>query len=206
MATSVPTVTSRMHIRYYFSTDCSQCERSKSFVSELSREYPVDGMWSGNKHPGPVRFSLKKSTQADKERYIVTDEPTIVILKDGLARQVIRGELDILSSRTIIKGIEQGALTVSEAIEQGPKKKYKIAGWIVSRGEYFKESLFFVTDRKQSIAVRPWLPLEAARSSFKKTRPRLMSDVIGKPVFLEGTLTKNGDNLQFMVGKELSFE
>jgi hypothetical protein len=191
---------------YFFSATCRHCKQTTPVVSELSREYHIQGFLYGKEDPGSLPFPIKKGTKKDSEQYNLAGVPVLVVLMDGRTKQVLAGEKSIKDARAFLSAFKKGALTVSEAIEIGPKKNYKIAGWIVSRGEYFKDPLFFVTDRKQTIAVRPWLPLEAARSPFKKTRPRLMSDVIDKPVFLEGSLTKNGDNLQFMVGKELSFE
>jgi hypothetical protein len=199
-------MSSPVQLLYLFSAECTQCEKTNVLVSVLSREFPVEGIWIGSKNPGPVGFPVRKSTPADKERYSITDEPSLVVLKNGKTSQTIRGECDILSSRTIIKGIEKGALTVSEAIEKGPQKTYTVVGWIESRGAYFEKARFVLTDRKRAIAVNPWLPLEAVKSPFKRSRPRLMSDVIGKPVFLEGLLTTINDDYRFTVRKELILE
>jgi thiol-disulfide isomerase/thioredoxin len=191
---------------YFFSATCPHCKKTTPVVSELSKEYHIQGFLYGKEDPGSLPFPVKKGTKKDSEQYNLPGVPVLIVLSNGRTRQVLAGEKSIKDARAFLSAFRKGFLTVSEAIERGPEKKYKIAGWIVNRGEYFKQSLFFVTDRKQTIAVRPWLPLEAARSPFPKTRPRLMSDVIDKPVFLEGTLTKNDDNLLFTVGKELSFE
>ncbi len=206
LAKAVPAEESRIHLLYYFSGTCSPCRQTTPYVSELSREYRVEGVFSGSEVPGPVPLSMRRGTTVDKERYSIPGVSALVVLENSMTRQVISGERDILSSRAIIKGIEQGALTVSEAIEKGPQKTYTVIGWIVSRGEYFKNAQFSLTDRKQTISIKPWLPLEAVKSPFKKTRPRLMSDVINKPVCLEGMLIKINDDLQFTVRKEIILE
>ncbi len=191
---------------FFFSATCSHCKSVEPAVKELSREFTIQGMLYGKVDAGPLPFEVRKGDKETAARYGLEGVPALVVLKNGNVKQVIRGEYDIRDARAILRAFRKGALTVSEAVEQRPRKTSKIVGWIVSRGEYFRNVQFSLTDRKQTIAVRPWLPLEAAKSPFSKTRPRLMSDVVDKPVFLEGTLVKVGDNLQFMVGKELNFE
>jgi hypothetical protein len=44
------------------------------------------------------------------------------------------------------------------------------------------------------------------KSRFKKARPRLMSDVLGKPVMLKGKLTKTEAGLRFEVREDVSLE
>jgi hypothetical protein len=149
---------------------------------------------------------VRKGDKKTSARYGLEGVPALVVLRNGSLIQVIRGENDIRDARDLLRAFRKGAMTVSEAVEQGPQKTSNVAGWIVSRGEYFRNGGFFLTDRKQKIAVKPWLPIEAIKSPFRKTRPRLMSDVINKPVLLEGTLTKINDDLQFTVRKEIILE
>jgi thiol-disulfide isomerase/thioredoxin len=114
-AVAVSAASSRIHLRYFYSADCSPCETTNSLVSELSKEFEVDGIWSGSENPHPLRFPAKKSTLVDNERQSIMAEPTLVTLKEGQTRQIINGARDILNSRTIIRGIEHGALTVPVA-------------------------------------------------------------------------------------------
>jgi thiol-disulfide isomerase/thioredoxin len=195
-----------LSVLYFFSANCTHCKRVEPAIKELSREFTLQGMLYGKADPGPLPFNVLKGDKETSARYGLEGVPALVVLRNGSVKQVIRGEYDIKNARVLLRAFRKGALTVSEAIEQGPGKKYKVVGWIVSRGEYFRNGRFSLTDRKQTFAVKQWLPLEAAKSSFKKTRPRLMSDVIDKPVLLEGELTKINDDFQFTVRKEIIFE
>lgn len=176
-------------------------------MSELSREFGVEGIVSGSEDPGPLPFPIRKGTKADKERYNIQGVPTIVVLKDGKNRQVISGERDIATSRALIKGIEQGALAVSEAVETMPPGDVVVTGFLGSRGDYFdKNAKFILTDRRNNIFVNPWLPREVVKSKFKKTRPRLMSDVLGKAVVLKGALDKTDTGCRLTVKEEIIIE
>jgi thiol-disulfide isomerase/thioredoxin len=148
-----------IHLLYFFSATCPHCKQTTPIVSELSNEMPVEGIFAGSEDPGPLPFPIKKGTKADKERYNIQGVPALVVLQNGKTRQVISGEGGIKTCRTLIKGIARGALTVSEAIEKESLKTYKITGWVVSRGNYFKGAKFFLTDQQQTIAIKPWLPL-----------------------------------------------
>jgi thiol-disulfide isomerase/thioredoxin len=191
---------------YFFSADCAQCKRVEPAIKELSREFAVQGLLYGKDDPGPMPFNVRKGDKKTSTRYGLEGVPALVVLRNGSLKQVIQGENDIRDARDLLRAFRKGAMSVSEAVEQGPQKTSDVAGWIVSRGEYFKNGGFFLTDRKQTIAVKPWLPIEVIKSPFRKTRPRLMSDVINKPVLLEGTLTKINDDLQFTVRKEIILE
>jgi thiol-disulfide isomerase/thioredoxin len=195
-----------LSVLYFFSANCTHCKRVLPAVRELSREYTVQGLLYGKDDPGPMPFNVRKGDKETSARYGLEGVPALVVLRNGSVKQVIRGEYDIRDARALLWAFRRGALTVSEAIEQGPQKTCTIAGWIESRGEYFRKGGFFLTDRKQTIAVKPWLPIEAIKSPFRKTHPRLMSDVINKPVLLEGGLTKINHDLQFTVRKEIILE
>ena len=195
-----------LRVLYYFSATCPHCKQTTPIVSELSKEYPVQGFLYGKEDPGSLPFPVKKGTKKDSEQYNLVGVPVLVVLMDGKTRQVLAGEKSIRDARAFLSAFKKGALTVSEAIEKGPQKTYTVLGWIVSRGEYFKNARFSLTDRKRTISVKPWLPLEAIKAPFKKARPRLMSDVIDRPVFLEGRLTKINDDFQFTVRKEIIIE
>ena len=153
-----------------------------------------------------MTFPVKKGTKKDYKQYGLAGVPALVVLMDGKTRQVLSGENDIKASRTILNAFREGAVTVSEAIEHGPQEVFRVVGWMESKGEYFKNARFVLTDRKKTILVKPWLPLEAVKSPFKKTRPRLMSDVMNKPIVLEGTLIKNKEEFHLQVRKEIILE
>src|SRR5574341_2036681 len=128
---------SRIHLLYFFSATCPHCKQTTPVVSELSKEFSVQGVLSGKDDPGPLPFPLRKAVKADKEQYGIQGVPTLVVLKDGKTRLVICGERDIKAGRTLIRGIEQGALTVSEAVVNIPQGDVIITGFLVSRGDYF---------------------------------------------------------------------
>jgi thiol-disulfide isomerase/thioredoxin len=195
-----------LSVLYFFSANCIHCKRIEPAIKELSREFIVQGLLYGKGDPGPLPFNVRKGDKETFTRYGFEGVPALVVLRNGSVKQVIRGEYDIKDARALLRAFHKGAMTVSEAVEQGPQKTSNVAGWIVSRGEYFRNGGFFLTDRKQTIAVKPWLPIEAVKSPFRKRRPRLMSDVINKPVLLEGALTKINDDLQFTVRKEIILE
>jgi thiol-disulfide isomerase/thioredoxin len=204
---SLSSVSAALHddlsVLYFFSAHCTQCKRVEPAIKELSREFTVQGLFYGKDDPGPMPFDVRKGDKETSARYGLEGDPALVVLRNGRVKLVIRGEYDIRDARALLRAFRKGAVTVSEAIEEGPQKTYTFAGWIVSRGEYFRNGRFSLTDRKQTIAVNPWLPIEAVKSPFRKTPPRLMSDVINKPVLLEGALTKINDDLQFTVRKEI---
>jgi hypothetical protein len=195
-----------LSVLYFFSADCAPCKRVEPAIRELSTEFMVQGLLYGTDDPGPMPFEVRKGDKETFERYGLESVPALVALRNCSVKQVIRGENDIREARALLRAFRKGAMTVSEAIEQGPDNTFNVAGWIASRGAYFRNGGFFLTDRKQSIDVKPWLPIEAVKSPFRKTRPRLMSDVIDKPVLLEGSLTKTNGDLQFTVRKEIILE
>ena len=166
----------------------------------------MQGFFYGKGDAEPMPIEVRKADKDALRRYDVHTFPTLVIIKTGAVLQVFMGEQDIKDARLILSAFRKGAWSVSEVIEKKQQGKYGVTGWVVSKGEYFHNPQFYLTDRRQSVLIKPWLPVEAARSPFRKKRPRLMSDVIDKPVFLEGMVQKIGDKLQFTVGKELSFE
>jgi hypothetical protein len=175
-------------------------------MKELSAEYPVQGLLYGKGAVEQMPFDVKPGDKATSSKYGVTGVPSLVILQNSSFRMKIGGEHDIVNAPLILKALEKGALSVSEAVEKGGAEKYIVIGWLVSRGEYFKDAKFFLTDRLKTISIKPWLPLEAVKAPMRKTRPRLMSDVIDRVVVLEGTLTRSGSDIQFIVGRELSID
>ena len=203
MSSSGSALDSRIHLIYYFSTTCPHCTKTTPIVSELSKDYGVEGLVYGKADPGKLGFPVKKGTKKDSKRYSLPGVPSLVVLMEGKTRQVFSGEPDIKDSRAFLRAFQKGALTVSESIVKGEQKKYSVVGWMEGRGEYFKNATFVLTDRKQAIVVKPWLPLEVVKSRFNKKRPRLMSDVMNKPIVLEGTLTKINDEFQFVVRREI---
>lgn len=196
----------RIQLLYYFSTTCPHCKQTTPIVSNLSTDYSVQGLLYGKSDPGKLSFPVKKGTKKDSKRYDLEGVPVLVVLMDGITRQVLTGENEIRDVRAFLNAFQKGALTVSEAIAKGPGTTYRVIGRLASTGEYFKNARFSLIDRKQSILIKPWLPLEAVKSPFKQSRPRLMSDILNKPVMVEGSLTKNNDDLQFLVGREIIIE
>lgn len=191
---------------YFYSTACPGCANVASIIKELVMEIPIRGFINGNGDTETMPFEVRMADKATLTQYDVQKFPTLVVLKNGIVKQMFRGEQEIKDARVMLIAFRKGGWSVSEVLEQKPQNEYRVAGWIVSKGEYFDKPLFYLSDRRQTILIKSWLPLEAVQSPFRKTRPRLMSDVIGKPVFLEGVVTKTGDNLQFQVVRELNFE
>jgi len=191
---------------YFFSPACPRCDTATPFVKELSNRIHIRGLFFGKGDTEPMPFDVRKADMGTLKHYDVHTFPTLVIMKSGAIKQLFIGEQDIKDARLILKAFRKGAWSISEVIENKPQNKYGVTGWVVSKGEYSHDPRFYLTDRRQIMSIKPWLPIEAVRSPFRKTRPRLMSDVIDKPVFLEGTVTKIGDKLEFTVGKELNFE
>ncbi len=190
---------------YFFSPSCPHCAAVAPVIKELSKEYPVQGLVYGKGTPQPMPFDVERGNEETSARYGIQGVPALIAFQNDTVRQIFRGEYDIRDARTILRGFLKGALTPSEAAAKG-QKSYTITGWIINKGEYFKDAHFYLTDRRQSIAVKPWLPLEAVKSLFRKTRPRLMSDVIDKPVILHGDLIKNDDAYLFVVHEEVTAE
>ncbi len=207
MAGTVSAANSRVQLIYFYSAECPPCEQTTPVVLELSREYTVEGIVFGDNVSGRMPFTVRKGTTADKQRYSVRNMPSLVVLRDGKMRQVLRTEHDIKFCRTIIKGVELGALTVTEAVLDRSQHTKTVVGLIKSKGEYFKGTQFYLTDPKNAIEVKPWLPLESIKSPVKGKRPRLMFDVIDQQVILEGdVIKKTGGTVIFTVRKELSIE
>jgi thiol-disulfide isomerase/thioredoxin len=193
-------------VLYFFSANCVHCRNAEPSIKELSREFPVQGLYYGKDRPAPMPFEVRKGDKATASKYDVTGVPILVVLKNGALRYKIRGEQDVKDARAVLRAFRKGALTVSEAIEKGPGKSYSVFGWVESRGEGFKDAKFFLTDRRKSIPLRPWLPVEAVKSPFKRARPRLMSDVVDRPVALKGELTGNEQAYLFTVNEEISLD
>ncbi len=191
---------------YFYSSACPHCANVAPFIKELSKVIHLQGFIYGKGDAEPMPFEVRKADKGFLRRYDVHTFPTLAIMKNGAVKQMLIGEQDIKDARMILSAFRKGAWSVSEAIEKKPKKTYTVIGWIANRGEYFKNARFVLTDRKRTISVKPWLPLEVVKSPFKKARPRLMSDVIDKPAYLEGTLTKINDDFQFTVRKEIIIE
>ena len=195
-------------VLYFFSATCPYCKEATPYVNELSKEFSVEGILFGKEEAKGLSFPVRKGTKEMANRYGVKGVPTLIVLKDGVFKHKIIGVRDIKDARTIIKALEMGAMSVSEAVEKNPEGEFIITGWIINKEDYFeKDSKFFITDRQKEILVNTWLPLEVAKSPFKKQRPRLMSDVVDKPVVLKGRLirTKEG-GIKFHVKEEISLD
>jgi len=203
---AVASAQSGLSILYFFSTTCAHCKSVEPVVKELSKTYRVEGLVYGKGEPGSMPFAVRKGDKETSTIYGINGVPVLVVLQNGVVRQIIRGENDIRSCPNILRALSKGALSVSEMVAKGPQYTYTVTGWIVSRGDYFKGAKFYLTDRQQTIVIKPWLPLEAVKSPFNSARPRLMSDVINKPVYLDGTFSKIDNTLQFTVGKELTLD
>lgn len=197
---------SGLSILYFFSTTCAHCKSIEPVVKELSKSYHIEGLVYGKGEPGPMPFAVRKGDKETSSKYGIDGVPVLVVMKDGVVKQIIRGENDIRTCAIILRALSKGALSVSEMVAKGAQNTYNVTGWVVSRGDYFKGAKFFLTDRRQTIAIKPWLPLETVKSPFKTARPRLMSDVINKPVLLRGELIESDQTYRFNVKEEVTLE
>jgi hypothetical protein len=195
---------SQIRLLYFFSSSCRHCVDAKPFVIALSREFSLEGLHFGQgpfpEYPFPVKEGDKKIA---RERYGVVGVPAMAVMVDGKYKQKIEGTADIRDAKVLVKALSEGAKTVSEATAAIPETEIEITGWIIARGEYFKGAQFFITDRKTALRVKAWLPLEVVKSPFQSRRPRLMSDVVNKPVVLRGSIKKTKDGFLLLVIEEL---
>ena len=191
---------------YFYSPDCPRCADVAPYIKELSKGIRMRGFVHGKGDAEPMPFEVRQAGRFTLWRYDVHTFPSLAIMKNGKMKQMLIGEQDVRDAGVLLRAFRNGAWSVSEVIEKKPQKEFRVIGWVVSKGEYFHNPQFYLTDRQQTLLIKPWLPIEAVKSPFRKTRSRLMSDVIGKPLFLEGTATKINNNLEFTVGKEMSFE
>ena len=189
-------------VLYFFSSDCPPCKNIEPVVEDLSREFKTQGLIYGQGVSGPLPFEVITGDEERLKHFGIESYPTLAVLLKGNIKQVFRGEKDIRDVKSFLYAFGQGVLSVSEAVTK--KKNITIAGWIIAKGEYFKKAQFFITDRTTELRIKAWLPLEAAMSPFRKERPRLMSDVINKPVMLRGKVTKKDLEYEFVVKEEVS--
>jgi len=195
----------RVKLLYFFSTSCDHCIEARPAVISLSKEFLIEGLYFNHGIPQSFPFPIKAGDKkAAKEAYGVKGVPTLVVLVDGAYRQKIEGPHDIQDAKTIIEALANGAITATEASKKMNEAEIAITGWIISKGKYFKDAQFFITDRTTELQIKQWLPLETAMSPFRKKRPRLMSDVINKPVLLRGKATKKDGVYTFIVKEEVS--
>lgn len=194
-------------ILYFFSTTCRHCIDARPSVLALSKEFNIQGLQFGGGQravlPFPVEAGDKKVAQ---EVYGVAGVPTMAVLVDGKYKQKIAGTPDIQDAKVIVRALAQGAKTVTEAATGTQEGQITITGWIIAKGEYFKKAQFFITDRKTELPIKAWLPLEAVKSPVAKKRPKLMSDVIRKPVVLKGSIKKTVAGGVFQVKEELGID
>jgi thiol-disulfide isomerase/thioredoxin len=191
-------------ILYFFSTTCRHCSDARPSIIALSKEFSIAGLQFGEGQPAAFPFPVKAGDKKiAKEVYGIAGVPTIAVLVDGKYKQKIEGAADIQDAKIIIKGLAGGAITVSEAAEKAGAGEFTVTGWIVAKGEYFKNARFFLTDRKTELPVKAWLPLEVVKSPVQKKRPKLMSDVIKKPVVLKGQVKKTAAGDVFVVRTEV---
>ncbi len=195
-------------ILYFYSETCTHCIAAKPLVIDLSKEYEVEGLIFGGNKTQPMPFPVKTGDKKiAKDRYKVRGYPTLAILVDGEYRQKIAGTSDVQDAKAIIKALANGAVTVTEASRTSEQEEITVTGWVVARGEYFKNAQFAITDRTTELPVSAWLPLEAMKSPFNKNRrPRLMSDVIKKPVVLKGSINKTASSSLFQVKEEIRMD
>jgi thiol-disulfide isomerase/thioredoxin len=191
-------------ILYFFSTTCRHCIDARPSVIALSKEFTLEGLQLGEGQPAAFPFPVKAGDRKiAREVYGVVGVPTIAVIVDGKYRQKIAGASDIQDAKTIIEGLAGGAMTVTEAAEKAGAGEFTVTGWIIAKGEYFKNARFFLTDRKTELAVKAWLPLEVVKSPVQKKRPGLMSDVVKKPVVLKGQIKKTAAGDVFLVRTEV---
>jgi thiol-disulfide isomerase/thioredoxin len=194
-------------ILYFFSLQCPDCLEAEPAVIALGREYSVEGRNLGTKaaqgYPFPVKMGGKKHA---RKVYGIKEIPSLAVLIDGTCRQKIEGTSDIKDAKSIIKALSSGAITVTEAAKKETNAELTVTGWVIVKGEYFKNVRFILTDRTTELQVKAWLPLEAMKSPMKRTMPRLMSNVIRKPVVLRGNLTQADTGGLFIVKEELPLD
>jgi thiol-disulfide isomerase/thioredoxin len=194
-------------ILYFFSLSCPHCVDAKPAVIALSREYSIEGHNFDTIEAQGYPFPVKRGDGKNAKRvYGIKEIPSLAVLIDGLYKQKIEGASDIQDAKSIIKALSSGAMTVTEAAKKEKDDELTVVGWVVAKGEYFKNVRFMLTDRTTEIQVKAWLPLEVMKSPMKKARPRLMSNVVRKPVVLRGSLTQTDTGGLFLVKEELTLD
>ena len=195
-----------LSIFYFYSPACSPCNNVSIIIKDLSRNFTVQGFVFGGGKTEPMPFKVNSADEATLARYHVDQFPALAVMSNDAVKQMIVGEQDIKDAGLILKAFRKGALSVTDLVAKNPQETYVVAGWVISGGEYFRNAKFMLTDRKNTLLLRPWLPLEVMRSPFRTAMPRMMSDVINHVVVVEGTLTRSGEELQFNVHKEIVIE
>ncbi len=194
-------------ILYFYSESCTGCIAAEPLVIAFGKEYDVEGFRYGDGNLRSLPFPVKVwDAKIAKEKYGVNECPTLVVLVDGVSRQKIAGASDVQDAKTIIRALADGAMTVSEAARSAGEGEITITGWIASKGAYFKDAKFSITDRATEMPITAWLPLEAMKSPFRTMRPRIMSDVIGKPVVLRGIVERKAEGSVFRVKEEIPID
>ena len=192
-------------ILYFFSMTCPHCVDAEPTVIALGKKYGIEGRNFGTIEALGYPFPVKRDDKKNARRvYGIKEIPSLAVLIDGISKQKIEGASDIQDAESIIKALSTGAMTVTEAAKKEKDAELVVTGWVVAKGEYFKNVRFILTDRTTEIQVKAWLPLEAMKSPMKKTRPRLMSNVVRKPVVLRGSLTQTDTGGLFLVKEELT--
>lgn len=192
-----------LNLLYFFSSDCPSCKNIEPIVKDLSREFKMQGLVYGEGRIESIPFEVRTGDEDTSKRYGVESFPVLTALMNGKVKQTFRGERDIRDVKPFLYAFRRGALSISEAVAQEQHKILTIAGWVIAKGAYFKNVQFFITDREADLSIKAWLPLEAVRSPFRKKRPRLMSDVVNRPVALRGELIKEGQIFRFWVKEEI---
>jgi thiol-disulfide isomerase/thioredoxin len=194
----------RVKIIYFFSPSSPDCIDAEPAVIALGREYSMEGYNFGKIAPRGYPFPVKPGDKKNARKvYGIKGIPSLVVIIDGVYKQKMEGAADIQDAKSIIKALSGGAMTVTEAAKNAKKAEFTVSGWIVAKGKYFKNVRFMLTDRTTEIRVKAWLPLEAVKSPIRKESPRLMSNVIGKPVVLRGSLTPSETGCLFLVKEEI---
>jgi len=195
---------SQFHLLYIYSDSCPPCTTTTPIVKKMSRDFPVRGLYFGETPPGKIPFDVQQGEKKIMEQYGLEGVPDLVVLENEGTKAVFQGEAEIRDANIMLHAFTRGASTVSEAVTQRDSTAdIMVTGWLVNKGGYFKNARFLITDRRVDLAVKPWLPLEAVNSPFRKTYPRRMSDVVNKPVVLRGRIEKKGNALEFVVAEEL---
>jgi thiol-disulfide isomerase/thioredoxin len=198
---------SAVHILYFFSSSCPHCIEVQPYVKELSREFHIDGFLAGKGDVKGLPFPVQKGAKEIALQYGIKGVPAMVVLADGVVKLKISGARDIKDIHVILKAFQSGAMTASEALDKVPQTEFILTGWVAHRGPYFDTNApFVITDRQNDLTVDVWLPIEVVKSPFKKSGPRMMSDVMNKPVVLRGKLIKTDRGRRFRVSEEMKLE
>lgn len=198
---------SSLRLLYFFNISCNHCRDIKPFIFGLSKEYTIEGWISSAQDVKDYPFPVKVGSRELAPKYHVYGVPSIVVLKNGQFSQLVAGAERIQSIKPLLRAFDAGAINVTDAADKKAGEEVFVAGFVKIEGKDLKSPKVFIIDHSKKLAVAPWLPGEAVKSRFKKTSPRLLSQVSGKAVALKGKLLKAPDGgLRLQVKEEIRYD